>query len=661
MFEAADRFPATRIDMTEVRPPKRDWFDRAAHGLMGRGLDLVGRISQKSHRFLAALEVEGRALANISDTDLSCTVSDLRRELARAEVSEEAYIRTFAVAREAASRSVGMRPYDVQMMGARAMLDRRIAEMRTGEGKTLTATLTASFAALRGLPVHVLTVNDYLAARDAEEMGPVYARLGLSVGCIVHGMPPEERQRHYARDVVYATNKEIAFDYLRDLVKVKSVPRRLYRYASRLIDGRGLEENLLLRGLHFAIVDEADSVLLDEARTPLILAVAANEAPEEELVCRQALDIASALAEGNEFTIRRGTRYIELTAAGEWRALELTEGLGARWQGQEQRIRRVHSALYALHLYKRDKDYIVTDGKIIIIDQHTGRAAEDRQWQNGLHQLIQTKEGCELTTPQETQARISYQTFFRKYHHLSGMTGTAEEVRQELWGIYGLRCERIPTHREVCLKWVPPRMLPSLDAKWRMVCDRVKDLHEHGKAVLVGTQSVADSELLSDRLNSLGVAHRVLNARQDSEEAEIVSQAGISGTVTIATSMAGRGTDIKINAPARAAGGLHVILTEYAESARLDRQLAGRAARQGDPGCAEVFFSMEDPLFREGGVWLSRLFAPLSSTPIGPSLVRGAMKWRQIQNERKFGAIRRRLLQADEKDEDTLAVSAASH
>lgn len=662
MSSALARHMRSHWDRPERRAPEFDWFDRAGHAVKGRLFAPFLESYDFPFPYFARLWWIERRLKKLSDQEFKEEIAALRQDLRCASLRGGIMVRTFAVVREAARRATGMRPYDVQMLGGLMMIKGRIAEMRTGEGKTLTATLPAAAAALCGVPVHVLTVNDYLAERDAGEMRPVYEALGLSVGCIIHGMEHDERRKQYDCDVVYASNKELAFDYLRDQVELKKAPGRLRRHARRLKGEFDLDEKLLLKGLHFAIVDEADSVLLDEARTPLILAIGVGHGiGETKEVYAGALEIARQLEVKRDFTLDIKERRIEFTSTGEWRVLELTANLGAQWQGLQHRLKLIHSALVAEHLFVQDKDYIVIDGDVVIVDQHTGRAMPDRQWEEGLHQLIQVKEGCEITAHQETQARITYQKLFRRYYHLCGMTGTAAEVRQELWNIYGLPTTKVPTHRKVRLKQRGYDFSMTADEKWKKICARVKTLHGDGCAVLVGTQSVGDSEHLSALLQAENVPHRVLNARQDQEEAAIVAEAGREGKVTVATAMAGRGTDIKLSENVAERGGLHVILSEFQESARLDRQLAGRSARQGDPGSAEYFFSLEDRLFLDSG----KLAASLAkSAPRGwgrKELAAALMRLRQRLNERKFESIRRRLLQADEREEEMLSLSEWSH
>ena len=661
MSKALQRHPLGRIERSEKNLLELDWFDRTAHTLYGRlKAPLTSRswFGQALLKRAAALE---KRIAPLTDREFEEEVLVLRNTWGTGRLDDTRVALAFAMIRETARRKLGLRHYNVQLLGGLALLKGRIAEMRTGEGKTLTATLAAATAAMNGVPVHVITVNDYLAERDAEEMRPIYEALGLTVGCITHNVPAADRQRNYDCDVVYATNKEIAFDYLRDQVVLQKAPSRLRRHAECLKRENVLENELLISGLHFAIVDEADSVLLDEARTPLILAGIADAGLYDAEFYRQALDTAQRLEDGRDFTLRRRDRHIELTPEGEWHVLELTATFGPEWESDQHRLKQIHLALQALHLFELDQDYIISEGEIVIIDRHTGRGMPDRQWEEGLHQLIQVKEGCDTTSPQETKARLTYQKFFRRYQHLCGMTGTAEEVRNELWNVYGLATSSIPTNKPVRLKWHKSRVCETLPDKWRAICWRVADIRKSGQPVLIGTNSVADSEVLSEHMKKHEIAHLVLNARQEGEESRIISEAGRAGRVTIATAMAGRGTDIKLGPGVAELGGLHVILSEFQESARLDRQLAGRSGRQGDPGSAEYIFGLEGGLFDQLHPAAARFVRLLRMPRLKRAAAIGAMRWCQWRNEMKSEALRRRLLRADEREEQILALSASSH
>jgi preprotein translocase subunit SecA len=537
----------------------------------------------------------------------------------------------------------------VQLIGGWAMLNGMLAEMETGEGKTLTATLAAATAALAGRAVHVITVNDYLAERDAQWMRPVYEALGITVGCVRQGMDPQARRAAYGCEVAYCCNKEIAFDYLRDRRVLGGRPRAIAMKMDAL-DGAGAAPRLLLRGLQFAIVDEADSVLVDEARTPLILSAEARNSQEEELHA-QALALARELGEGD---YRLADAGVEITARGLDRLDELGARLHGVWRGPRRREQLVRQALSALHAFQRDKHYLVRDDQVVIIDENTGRLMPDRSWEQGLHQLIEMKEGCKVTGRRETLARISYQRFFRRYLHLAGMTGTASEVAGELWTVYRLRVASIPTNKPVRRVRAGDEVYGRSARKWRAVTSAIEARRADGRPVLVGTRSVAASETLARALDVAGIPYRLLNARQDEDEAGIVAQAGQPGCVTVATNMAGRGTDIKLGPGVAERGGLHVIATELNDSGRIDRQLFGRCARQGDRGSCQAILAIEEDLVST--------FLP-SAAPLGGLerlplwLGRIVFRTAQWRAERAYSRARRDLLDLDDYLGDILAFS----
>jgi preprotein translocase subunit SecA len=556
----------------------RKGFDRVTHG---------------AERAEAQLSV-------LTDRALRQRADELRERLVSASQSSDETAVAFALAREAARRHAGMRHFAVQLLGGAAMMGGALAEMQTGEGKSLTALLPAITAALMRRPVHIVTVNDYLARRDAEQFRSVYNALGLTVGLVEHGQQFRDRQRAYACDVTYCTNKELVFDYLRDRLALGSRRAHARLLVEELFQDRavGAPRKLLLRGLNFAIVDEADSILIDEARTPLILSDIQASAANDNDVYQTALDLAKRLAPGDDFHLRAGEKAIALTARGARRAADLTKGLLGVWAIRRAREELLQQALTAEHFFQRDVQYIVTQGKVQIVDEYTGRVMPDRSWEGGLHQLIEAKENCAITERNQTLARITYQRFFRRYLHLCGMTGTAIEVAGELRAVYGLRVVRIPTNRPLKRMNCGTRIFSTAEDKWSAVVESVREATRHRRAVLIGTRSVDASEHLGKLLLREGLQPVILNARQDQQEAKIVADAGQPCRVTVATNMAGRGTDILLHADVRAKGGLHVVLTEFHESRRIDRQLFGRAGRQGDPGSFESIVAFDDELFR---------------------------------------------------------------
>ena len=581
------------------------------------------------------------------------------RRLRRDGITLPLSAQSFALVRRAAQLTVGKRHFDVQLVGAWVMLQGMVAEMQTGEGKTLTATLAAATAALAGRPVHVVTVNDYLVSRDTELMRPVYECLGLTVAAVTAEMGHEDRHQAYGADIVYCSNKTVVFDYLRDRIVLGPTSSDLQLKVERLAGRQARTRRLLLRGLHYAIVDEADSVLVDEARTPLIISANAG-AEGDEQTARTAFALATEIVETEHYRVYKGARRVVLTEAGRQRLIDLCQGRGGLWAVPIRREEVVLRALTAVHLFHRDEHYLVRDGKIQVVDEFTGRVMADRSWSQGLHQILEVKEGCEVTEVRDTLARISYQRFFQRYLHLSGMTGTAREVRGELASVYGLAVVAVPTNRPPKRIYHPDRIFAGDEQKWEYVARRVAALHEAGVPVLIGTRSVAASETASAALAAHSLEHTLLSAKQDQAEAQVVAQAGQAGAITIATNMAGRGTDISLAEGVAEKGGLHVILTERHEAGRIDRQLAGRAARQGDPGSFEAVLSLDDALLlpvKDGIV--ARLIAPwLRSDGSLAHRIRVAwIRYAQWRTERSQAAVRRHLLKSDRHMGKTLSFS----
>lgn len=645
---------------SERLEPRGNALDRSVSRVRGVVLSRwMGRQS-RWQALVEAVAEQGRSVAEADDAGLRALAGELGLRLRREGFQADLVARAFALVREAADRTLDQRHFDVQIVGGWILLQGLVAEMETGEGKTITATLAAATAALAGIPVHVITVNDYLAARDADWMRPIYRALGLSVGTIIHGMDPGARRAAYGCDVTYCTNKEIVFDYLKDRLVLGRMRGRIHLQVERLAGG-GRAPQLLLRGLHYGIVDEADSVLVDEARTPLIISGSAHRsAAAEQTIYQTALDLCDKLDRGPHYLVEERERSVRLTEAGELRLSELAQDLGGVWTGRIRREELVRQALTSQHLFHRDKQYLVQDGKVQIIDEYTGRTMADRSWEHGLHQLIEAKEGCPVTKENAPLTRISYQRFFRRYLKLAGMTGTAREVAGELAAVYGLATVSIPTNRPLRRHPLEDRIYPTADAKWEAVIARIAALHASGRPVLVGTRLVRTSEELSQRLTVAGLPHRVLNARQDQEEAEIIARAGERANITVATNMAGRGTDIRLAPDVAELGGLHVILTERHEARRIDRQLFGRCGRQGDPGSFEAMVSLEDDLVGSQKVRASRWFAAKMTrrSRTVPGWI-GSLVFHQAQRsaERLHSRMRWDLLKYDERQETMLAFS----
>ncbi len=588
------------------------WYDELALSLWyGLALPLWRTTGggKGSARSVVALARDYEAqLASLDDAELRARAHALRATMRRTGFGAESVARLFAVVREAAGRLLGKRHYDSQLHAGWLLLQGTLVEMATGEGKTFAATLPACAAALVGLSVHVITVNDYLAARDAEAMAPLYRFFGLRCGAIVHGMTRAQRRQVYAGDIAYCSNKELSFDYLRDRAALGERASTLHRAVAAVgaQQQRG-DAGTVLRGLSFAIVDEADSVFIDEARTPLILSATLDRATRGELT-PWALARAVTLREGADYTLERALRRVRLSDALRNRLEDEIDGKATATLADEPVLPReatarecaekLTQALSALLLYHRDQHYVVVDGKVQIVDESTGRVMPDRAWERGLHQMIEAKEGLESSGERATLARITYQRFFRRYLRLAGMTGTATEVAAEIGRVYRLPVARVPLNRPSRWHDEGARCLRDAAAKWDAVVLSVRrHAVERGRPVLVGTRTVRASEELAARLDTAGIAHVVLNAKQDQEEASIIALAGGRAAVTVATNMAGRGTDIELGEGVAALGGLHVILTEYHESPRIDRQLFGRAARQGDSGSGEAIVALDDELF----------------------------------------------------------------
>lgn len=551
--------------------------------------------------FLAALNASEHQIDTLSDFELAREVwqcqPEIRRALVECDENSGALIQALACVRELSKRLLGMRHHDVQMLGALSLLMGRVAEMQTGEGKSLTAVPAAAIAAISGFPVHVITVNGYLAERDAAEFSPVFNALGLEVGLITEEMDPSERSVQYRKQVVYCTNKDVAFDYLKDQIAFEHFNRRSRHLLAAVCNPQQASRKTVLAGLFFALIDEADSVLLDEAGTPLVIARDVDSS-QQLAVYSTAIELAKALEEGLHYRLDRDHKLVVWLPAGEFRIVEMAGSLGGIWSGPFRMRELLGRALTALFFYQSGHDYVVYEDKVQIIDAYTGRRMPDRSWEAGLHQLIEVKEGVELTTQRETLAKTTFQRFFRRYWRISGMSGTISEVAEEVDATYGMGAEPIPTNKPQKRVELAPQVFKNDRQKLAYLLSSVLSLAEQGRPVLIGTRSVAESDIIADILAGANIEHRVLNAVQDREEAEIVAQAGQLNRVTVATNMAGRGTDIKLSAESRSLGGLHVIATGIHDSRRIDRQLCGRCARQGDPGSYQLLCSFEDPLVR---------------------------------------------------------------
>ena len=621
-----------------------------------------------------ALEPE---MEKLSDTQLQAKTEEFKQRIAGGETLDKVLPEAFAVCREASRRVLGMRHYDVQLIGGMVLHLGKIAEMRTGEGKTLVATLPVYLNALEGQGVHVVTVNDYLARRDAAQMGKLYNWLGLSVGVVYPGMPHSDKHAAYGADITYGTNNEFGFDYLRDNMALS----RADRYQ---------------RGLHYAIVDEVDSILIDEARTPLIISGPADESPELYIrvnrIVPQLEKQADEEGEGDYWVDEKG-KQVHLSEAGMEHAEELLRKAGILTEDEglyaAQNLSVVHhlnAALRAHALFQRDVDYIVRDGEVVIVDEFTGRTLAGRRWSDGLHQAVEAKEGVPVQRENQTLASITFQNLFRMYKKLSGMTGTADTEAYEFQSIYGLEVVVIPTNKPTVRKDHPDQVFLNRQGKFNAVLADIQDCNKRGQPVLVGTTSIETSEMLSEHLRKAGVPHEVLNAKQHEREATIVANAGRPGAVTIATNMAGRGTDIVLGGSleaelhalgeeadedarfraknewqrrhdaVKAAGGLHIVGTERHESRRIDNQLRGRSGRQGDPGSSRFYLSLEDNLMRIfASDWVQkamRLMGMKEDDVIEDRLVSRQIEKAQRKVEAHNFDIRKNLLDFDDVNND---------
>jgi preprotein translocase subunit SecA len=551
---------------------------------------------------LPAIASRERELADLADADLKKRCLALRYRAKSGEPLARLLAETFALVREAGRRAIGLRHFDVQMLAGMALAQCSVVEMQTGEGKTLTATLPLALFALLGRGAHLVTANDYLAARDADWMRPLFGRLGFSVGSIQSGSKSAERRAAYACDVTYGTASEMGFDFLRDRLLARR-QREENAGFFRLDDDGPPAAEPVGRPPHFALIDEADSILIDEARTPLVISAAATAAQQVATACCR---WAAAAVRDREFVEEAHWRYepqrqaVELTARGRREVRGLARPAELDRVGLPSLYEHVERALKVRRDYLRDRQYVVREGEVVIVDEFTGRPAEGRKWRDGIHQAVEAKEGLEFTFATEQAARITIQDLFRRYPHLAGMTGTAANAAGELRKIYRVRSIAIPTNRPPQRRQWPTRVAATAADKGAAVVEEVRQVVAAGRPVLIGTRSIDKSEALSRLLSAAGIEHQVLNARRLAQEAEIVAQAGERGRVTVSTNMAGRGTDIRLGEGVAELGGLHVIGTELHDSARIDRQLIGRCGRQGDPGSYRQFLALDDEILAVG-------------------------------------------------------------
>ncbi|ARW08468.1 preprotein translocase subunit SecA [Bacillus atrophaeus] len=599
-------------------------------GILNKVFDPTKRTLNRYEKKANEIDAIRGNYENLSDDALKHKTIEFKERLEKGETPDDLLVEAFAVVREASRRVTGMFPFKVQLMGGVALHDGNIAEMKTGEGKTLTSTLPVYLNALSGKGVHIVTVNEYLASRDAEQMGKIYEFLGLSVGLNLNSMTKEEKREAYAADITYSTNNELGFDYLRDNMV-------LYK------------EQMVQRPLHFAVIDEVDSILVDEARTPLIIS---GQAAKSTKLYVQANAFVRTLKAEKDYTYDVKTKGVQLTEEGMTKA-EKAFGIDNLFDVKNVALNHhINQALKAHAAMQKDVDYVVEDGQVVIVDSFTGRLMKGRRYSEGLHQAIEAKEGLEIQNESMTLATITFQNYFRMYAKLAGMTGTAKTEEEEFRNIYNMQVVTIPTNQPVVRDDRPDLIYRSMEGKFKAVAEDVAQRYMTGQPVLVGTVAVETSELISKLLKNKGIPHQVLNAKNHEREAQIIEEAGQKGAVTIATNMAGRGTDIKLGEGVKELGGLAVVGTERHESRRIDNQLRGRSGRQGDPGITQFYLSMEDELMRRFGA--ERTMAMLDrfgmddSTPIQSKMVSRAVESSQKRVEGNNFDSRKQLLQYDD-------------
>ena len=562
---------------------------------------IFGATSAKQYpAFIQQIAAFSPSLQQLSEASTKARLRELQGLLSMHGMTDILLAEIFAIIKITCERELGHIPYDTQLIAARIMLDGKLAEMATGEGKTLAAGICVAAAALAGIPVHLITSNDYLVTRDAATLSPLHRALGLTVGKVVEGLETDARKQAYACDITYVTAKELVFDYLRDQTSGGRARSDLHYRVGQL---SGQTSNTLLRGLYMAIIDEADSILIDEARVPLILSHSVLQDAQMDYHSK-VFDLAITLILAQDFVLDQRNLSAELTEAGLQKLLAAsktldTQGLGKMSHHKMYLEETVCQALAALHLFKRDLHYLVRDDAVHIIDEITGRISPGRVWSRGLHQLIELKEQCKPSGETVTAAQITYQRFFPRYLRLGGMSGTLSESRAELFSLFDLKIVKVPLRKPSKRVILPTHIYRDKQALWAAVAKRVSVLHKNGRPVLIGTDSVADSEALSQQLSQAGLTHEVLNARQDQREANIVAQAGQAKQITVSTNIAGRGTDIALGTGVAEHGGIHLISCQHNPSRRIDRQLIGRCARQGKPGTAETLISMDKPLIAD--------------------------------------------------------------
>ena len=561
------------------------------------------KISRKAiQKFSQKISVHKTVLSQLDHQQLVKKFTETLSILSTVKNSDDNIAIAFACIGEAISRVFNIYPHPVQFMGAYILLTGRLVEMPTGEGKTLVAGIAATFMAATGNYVHVLTTNAYLAQRDEEELRPLFNFFHLNSGSINSEMEIPERKQNYQKRICYVSANEIVFDYLKDHISGKGTQPRQIENLRNLSFGQNVADDMIVPALHFCIVDEADSVFIDEAQTPMVISQEAEGLIEPEVI-HWAVAQARELHPNTDFEIREAEHHIHIEHIPEQKQITLPNSIRPIWYNHAWKMLLIQQALTALHLYHKDQQYIIQDNKIQIVDESTGRIMADRSWEQGLHQLIEAKEGVELSKGRDTLAKMTFQRFFRRYLLLSGLTGTGLEVSRELWMIYRLKVCQIPPNIPSKRLHYKHRYFKTHEQKYKAIASHAQAVANQNRSVLIGTRSIEASESIAEALANLDIEHIILNARQDAQEASIIAEAGHNGKITVATNMAGRGTDIKLHPDTKQAGGLHVILTEFHESGRIDRQLYGRAGRQGDQGSCVAYVCGTDNLLQQNTQW----------------------------------------------------------
>jgi preprotein translocase subunit SecA len=583
----------TYIDRIQQKPALKG-IDAVVNTGLGHLTNLIPRQTLFLYR-AAKVQKICQEIENDNDTTLKNKMATAASIAARGQLSGKDLLNATAYVCEASRRTMGMLPYKVQIAAALSLQAGYIAEMATGEGKSLTAAVAGVLIGWRRKGCHVMTSNHYLACRDAETFKPLFDYCDVTIGSISEKSENDDRRKAYACDLTYCTNKDVAADFLRDQLALGSKQNSARLLLKNMCTQQGTND-LILRGLENAIVDEADSVMIDDGVTPLLISTESDKREDSEI-----FKVADKMARGfskNHF-IAIGTHEIELTDSGKDKLEKLCQGRIGVWQMPRRREEIFLQALKAHHLFEKDREYIIEDGKVVIVDKATGRTMPDRFWRNGMHQAVEAKEGLDISPSKDTCARISFQKFFRFYKSICGMTGTAREASSEFWELYSLPLVRIPTHRPCIRQNNGALIFFNQKKKWATVAQEIKRMSLSGRPILVGTSSIHDSEQLSQILEGMQIKHHILNARNHAEESVIISQAGQVGAITVTTSMAGRGTDIKLSDRAKVLGGLYVMSTQLYHSKRIDRQLYGRCSRQGDPGSYITFIALDDEIFME--------------------------------------------------------------